>query len=477
MKYESFAAIDLDGVGEMIRAGLDPRLHDNKAMFGSLGPDFIANLDECAVSPFTGALVPPYQHFGIDSDPWMHAVLYKDGPRSFIVICQGMTSAGQLGAILLPRERLLLENRSSWYFRDVYENRIRRNLPRILNFFNWRARNLASTSPRDGKVLVCIGNERVGDYIMQMLWLSRVAAHPDFGRRFEVERLMINRASEFCDIGSLFEEFSEKSVKLNSIAHIEYHARHFRGALLSDTWPLSDKSARSDLRRRMDRVAKSKWMTPRLRAHLAELDNCPLRIWLSLELEKRVCRDQEAGLATVLRQLAETHLAPHEPIGLIFSGITGTVSGHVPSSLADVIATERKAAAAIAKNIGRNVILVVASGMNLGEKIVLADHADIVLAPIGSGSIVPSLLLQKPGVVYGYNITGYSAFAGDNTAVLDPRFLTKEPGLKGAVSRQTDDYVSYAVDWRAVKENVLSKFVYERDGRNRVSVHRRGTDA
>src|SRR5262249_10225576 len=140
--------------------------------------------------------------------------------------------AGQLGAIVLPRERVVLENRSTWYYRDIYEDRIRRNIPRIFNFFRWRARNAGCLQPDSGKILACIGNERVGDYIMQLLWLARLVGHADFRRRFEVERLLINKASEFMDLGGMFQELAQVTVKLKSATHIEYHARHFRGLLL-----------------------------------------------------------------------------------------------------------------------------------------------------------------------------------------------------------------------------------------------------
>src|SRR5438046_2750874 len=100
-RYDDTDRHAIQGAGRVTGLHLAPEVVRNLAVFSSFSRQTLRNLRTRAFSPFTGEPVEPLAHFGIDPDPWMHSILYRergDGDGHwFIVICLGLTPNSVLG--------------------------------------------------------------------------------------------------------------------------------------------------------------------------------------------------------------------------------------------------------------------------------------------------------------------------------------------------------------------------------------------
>lgn len=463
------AKLDIADRAALAAAGLHPDTGANLELFSQFSRRPLDNLRRPAISPRSGRFVSPARHFGIDSDPWMHAILYPDAEASFIVFCRGLTETSVLGGVYLPAEGLLLENRSGWYFNDVFRDTIDRNLGRATDYFA-----LPSRSPGDQRplrVTAAIGNRRVGDYIMQLAWLEELTALPP--HELTLDRVLVNRSSEFFDVGRIFPELRPILERQASAAHIEHRARHLPGSLLSDVRSLAHLDVADRLRARFARAVERLRRESGAEALTAPLAPCPITIWTAVELEKRVWAEQFQALPQILTRLAEILLEDGEPLGLVLSGLTATEDGVIPGA-DGLVARERQAHADLVRAIRWPVRVVDGAGLPLSRKAVLADRCDLVLGPIGSASVLPSMLFSKPGVLYGARAISRAGFQGpDCVMVPDERVI--ELRDRASATWTSSSSVSYSLDGRHVLEVVLETFAFVRDENRRLRPVRRRT--
>lgn len=462
--FDKFLQLDISSPSDLITNHITPGVVQNIELFQNLKFDLIGNLYEAAISPFTGKPVNPSGHFGIDSDPWMHSILYEEDGRRFIIICQGLTNTSHLGSIVLPDEKIFLNHYNSWYYSGAYLSRIKRNLPRILDYFTWRKDNmpmLPLNASQCQPLIFGVGNQRVGDFIMQLMMLDELLNHPMRGKDFELEKIFVNKNSEFIALADIFPEESGKIMTLPTSAHVEHHARFYASTLIADVRNLSDKKSLIALRKRINNWLNNKETQIKYAALLREFKECSLTVWVALELEKRVWAEQEEAIPKLIEELSKKTLRKGETIGIVFNGLTGLVENKLPPSALDIIEQEHVLARKITKSINCKVRLFDASGLSLREKIILAHQTDFVMAPIGSASLVPSLLLEKPGIVYAYDAYDRASFAGDNTIIFDPSFTKELPDIKGAIHFATAN-VSYSINWKDLYNVIVKNFNFER---------------
>jgi hypothetical protein len=427
----------------------------NLLIFNGLTADLHKSLGVSAASPYSEIYCAPVSHFGIDSDPWMHAIKYCDRGRSFFVICQGLTHCSMLGAVILPDQKLILENRESWYFLDVYNCRIERNLPRVLAYYGDPLyRDQERQGGKLSHVAVAIGNQRVGDFFMQLLWMHKLLS--DHQNSLAIDKVFVNQQSEFLNVEKIFPELGCRIERLPSITHIEYRARDLDYPLISDVIPLSDSRALDGVRSRIflslehdDCLISS------------ELENCQLVVWLSVEIEKRVWVEQRRGLAELINWLCITHLRDGDRIGIIFNGLTGLDSGIMSSTLCNDSELELRIIHDVLDLVRYPYRVVHAYGRSLRDKAHLCREVGLLIAPAGSASVLPSLIFSLPGVVYGLDIETWLPFIGWNTVAV-PEHCVCISEMAGTVDWGASSCRSYSCEPGVIIDLINRSFDAER---------------
>lgn len=456
--YDELTKIELHDVDALLEHGLVPKVGDNAHAFSGFVSDVATNLATQAISPFSGAHVPPVQHFGVDADPWMHAILFADEGRPFVVICQDLTPACVLGGILLPQAGIMLENRGTWYYRDIFQQRIRWNLPRITSFLQALGAPVVATYAPPIKLVPAIGNRRIGDFFLQLAWLCQLLDGNSDGKRCEIDRILVNRTSDFFDLTELFEDYRDRILVLDSTGHVEYYARGTQATLVSCGVQLSDRAAVELLKARIRAYVRRHACPAAVAGELEVLRGCAASVWLSLDSEKRVFVEQRANLTAVLERFFAVPLGPDGVLGLVFNGMTGTEGGGVPQELTEVAAREREIAAEIAADLSCDARLIDLSGRSLREKAHFAARAGFVLAPVGSASVLPSLIFDRPGLVYGYKGSRTGSFAGEETVLLSDQHVSRAADVKGRVDWGNDSSVSYSIRLEPMLEALERNF-------------------
>jgi hypothetical protein len=469
--FEAFQNISLSDEEALLQHSLHPDVVTNAKLFSSMKKDIFDNFGCAAISPFSGKKLYPVTHFGIDSDPWMHSVLYSDNGKEFIVVCQGLTHHSLLGSIIIPKQKLFLNNHEGWYYSGAFRSRIERNLPRILNYFHYIKRKpVDPVKKNELRINFAIGNNRVGDFIMQLLLLNELLTYDDPVKKIQIENVFVNRESEFMEVELLFPELKQVIKKLPSFAHIEYHTRHYPGILFSDVRVLTNKV---QLRAVQDRI--SNWLNKEtkrtdLPEEILKIKNCDFSIWIALELEKRVWAEQEEGLVNIIKSLSEQLVGKNGTFGIVFNGLTSCVNYPMNSGLQGIINKERVIFERMKKLLPSNVHMCFAGGMNLSDKMILGHYTDFVCAPIGSASIVPSLLLNKPGIVYAYDAQDRASFAGPNSSMFDNSQMIAMNDLKAEVAFDTANQ-SYSFNWQDLMVKLEEEFIFDKN-KQRVSVRK-----
>jgi hypothetical protein len=452
----------IQGVGLDPDDPIAPEVTDNLRVFSRFGRDTLANLRTMAYSPFDGETVEPLAHFGVDSDPWMHAILYCDGSgRHFIIICLGLTYDSVLGGVYLPESRLVLENLDSWYYPEIFRTHMVWNLPRILSYFNHYLAEKTPSRPPASEIVLALGNNRLGDYLMQLNWLSDVVEHQsDFVS--SVTRVLVNRQSNFFEPGRLFPEISGRIVELESRGHIEHSIREGHPTLISSGLPLSDPVGTPLLKRRLQRYASGEIAAGRAPADFSLLQSCALTIWISFELEKRVWVEQIEGLTEILSRFAKAHLRGSETLGLVVNGMTGVERGKPSRVVRGMLPRERELVRSIADALDVPVVIVNLSGRSLREKTPFASQVGFVLAPVGPASLIPSLFFDRPGLVYGNLVDDLRSNAGPATVRLDKSLVADVPAVKGTIDWENSQCVSYSIRWEEILAELDRRFVFNR---------------
>ncbi len=459
-EYNFYENVDIKNSEALAMHGLSRNVVKNVVLFSSLHDDTLTNFSCRAISPFSGKLVAPVKHFGIDSDPWMHSILYEDGDDEFIILCQGLNNASLLGSIVLPHKKLFINNYEGWYYDGAYLSRIEMNLPRVLNYFRYcRRKSKLNDTNKIIHLNFAIGNQRVGDFIMQLLMLNELLSHKFYWKKIMVDNIFVNLKSEFMEVETLFPELKSKIIKLSSVSHIEYHVRHYDGILFSDVRVLTNKKQVTNLQKRIGEWLHKNMET--LPPYVKKIKACKFTIWVALELEKRVWLEQEEGLINLITDFCNRLCCRNnERLGIVFNGITGYVKQPLNDTLNDIVQQERSIFDRIKKAVPHNVHMHFAGGSVLTEKLLLANFCDFVCAPLGSASVVPSLLLNKPGIVYAYDATDRASFAGPLSYIFGNEHMTIRDDIKPAVSFATANQ-SYSFYWKKLIEVIEENFRFD----------------
>lgn len=458
-RYKEMTKVDIGDLEALRRCNVPEAVRNNLEIFAGLSANFYDNFRLAVVSPFTGKPVFPVKHFGIDSDPWMHAILFRDASQLFIVICKGLTQNSVLGAILIPVTKTILENRDSWYYSYILKKKIGRNIPRIISYFNSFLAQEVPVQSGPKELVAAIGNSRVGDFVMQLNWLVHILEQQPESD-FSVSKILVNGRSDFFDLSEFFKERQSMVLRLGSLGHIEYYARGAEHTLVSGAISFSQKAATSRLKRKFNEFVNRSTGEFRNSVVPLEFDKCALRLWVSFELEKRVWANQIAELGVIVDALAQKCLRKGETLALVFNGMTGIEQGNSPWYIRRLIAREQRLLDEFSARLRCDHKIFNLAGRTLRVKTLFASEVDFVVAPIGSASLIPSLIFDKPGVVYGTNSSEMRSFIGPNTLVLDEQYVTDLHELEGVVNWKTSQCVSYSIAGRDIVKFIEQNFSF-----------------
>lgn len=445
LRYSEWTKVDIRDSDALRRYGIPEVARQNLDIFSNLRVNFYENLSTRAVSPLTGKRISPLKHFGIDSDPWMHSILFRERQQFYIFICLGLTYNSVLGAIFIPGSNIILENRDSWYYSCIFKRKIGRNILRVISYFNSFLGQPPSILNGKRDLVAAVGNARVGDFIMQLSWLNYLLEEKAT-KDFSLSKILVNKRSDFFDLSELFTGQKDMVLRLQSLGHIEYYTRESDSTLVSGAFPLGHVEHMARLKEKFSEYVKKACAGSENSAVPPDFDKCALRVWLSLELEKRLWAEQIEGLSTIIDALARKYLREGETVGLVFNGMTGVEGGEMPWYICGLIAREQSLIEEIRSKLRCRHKVFNLAGKTLRVKTLFASGIDFIVAPLGSASLLPSLIFDKPGVVYGNNVSDLRSFVGRNTIILDEKNVTDVHALKGVVNwRGTGQCVSYSI--------------------------------
>ena len=283
------------------------------------------------------------------------------------------------------------------------------------------------------KLGIGLGSNRLGDYFFQLNGLCEFMLKTKPERRAHV-RYFVSKENCFWRPDKIFNEISSSIVWVKNIKEIytKAAAEGFESVMFLNRFTHDSDSSLGNL---SDSVRNLQYKN--LLDLYRESTFCLL---ISLDLEKRIWVNQ----ADVLRQAITYLRKNYNKVTVLLNGMTGTEFGHISDTLNDLINNEK----IIAENIcaGLDVRFINLSGMSLNDKCDFISGADMFIAPIGSSTMLPSLVLNKPGLV-----------VGNRSMITEPFYrkcalkTTWAPSID-SIEDMTD--VKGAISWHKDKETV-----------------------
>lgn len=180
---------------------------------------------------------------------------------------------------------------------------------------------------------------------------------------------------------------------------------------------------------------------------------------ITIRLDNRCWMEQESGFIELLRALRQDYAG----FGVIIDGInTGIAQGWTHALMS--VEAEKKIAAAITQACEDRMPLYDSIGCTVAESIVLADHADFFIAPVGAGMAKYRWIANLPGVAFSnksfstpgsYHGHLYDHFRDDAQMAWH---VGPEAVRDVEVRHGTDSRSNFSMDWRELYA-VAAKFV------------------
>lgn len=146
------------------------------------------------------------------------------------------------------------------------------------------------------------------------------------------------------------------------------------------------------------------------RAVFGELTPNASHLFLTVEAEKRVWKEQDDAVPRLLSKLRSDVGAP---LTVIVNGMTAPFGGSAPDKFQSVFDFETTIVDTIRARSPADTTFVRAFGLTIRQKLVLARSCAFSIGPVGSGSIVP-IILGMPGISY------HNKFFLDTYLPIDP---------------------------------------------------------
>ncbi len=331
---------------------------------------------------------------------------------------------------------------------DQSNRKVKTDVYRYLTLYEAYTKNYQESPIKDKGYALALGSKRLGDYLAQLNWLSRYKNNISLGcDNNEITKIFVNRSEVFFDPSILFPWLKENLEWVDSWQTI-YHESACRGfsSLFTKNYVARNKESNiRNLRKSFIEYASS-CKTPKIQGNFV--------ILISLELEKRIWVNQVEVYKAVTAKL----LNKFSSLTIIVNGMTGKEYGEESREVKKMIEKER----VLVKEMfhGFDVDLIDLSGQTLRVKSKYISIIDMFIAPIGSATILPSLIFEKPGMTVGYTsrfTPSYRSYVLDSTWIPPPESIEDFPDINGEISWPVPGQaISYSIDQGAFMTGLKS---------------------
>lgn len=272
-------------------------------------------------------------------------------------------------------------------FPEIYQNNIQ-IIERVSNLLEKYYSYSASCKSHSAKLGIGIGSDRVGDYLFQMNGLCDFILKIDPEQRANVN-YFVSKKNCFWKPDKIFKEISNNIIWVNDFNELysKASAEGFKSLVFLNK---SVDDTGSHLGLFSDSVRNLQ-----LKNQGNKSRDSAFCLLISLDFEKRIWVNQEDGLRKVITYLREKY----DKVTILLNGMTGTEFGYISEGIKNLINNEKIIAENICNELDVNLISL--AGMSLSDKCDFISSSDMFIAPIGSASMLPSLVLKKPGLVVG----------------------------------------------------------------------------
>ncbi|MFD3389351.1 hypothetical protein [Alteromonas macleodii] len=322
----------------------------------------------------------------------------------------------------------------------VNESRIERAVEEIQRY-SLRKNEKSSGTKR----VLSIGSSRVGDYVAQINWLALAIESEGIDAFLkQYSKILIDKSQSFLELSNLFPEI-QPILDFNEHFDLASNIKTFDSIEIRNAMPSSFKRNYAQLQNRFKKVP----------VYGNRFNNGTLKIFVSLELEKRVWLNQEEVIRQVVNELKKSY----QSISLVVNGMTGTCQG-IDKKVEKVINKEKQIVQQLTSQL--DVAVEDLSGRDLFDKYTAIKECHFYIAPIGSATMLPSLLIELPGITVGntemLSSQFYRGFVSDNTFIPNTTSVTDDNDLsQGLINWPTlKEKISYTVDQSVIIREVLN---------------------
>lgn len=189
-----------------------------------------------------------------------------------------------------------------------------------------------------------------------------------------------------------------------------------------------------------------------------ERQSKPSHIFISLEAEKRVWKEQEEGLAGFLNAVREK---VGEPLRVLVNGMTASYNGYVPASFKDIDEREVEIIEQLKKLGPADTVFERVFGETVQAKIEAARSCSFYAGPLGTAAMVASLL-GMPGITFHntHFIKAVRAIDPQGSRRIDPDHIENLPDQLGVAPKFDElQTISYSIDPEYFIETARTQFV------------------
>jgi len=298
-----------------------------------------------------------------------------------------------------------------------------------------------------GRTAAYLGTNRLGDFFSQLNWLSLYVEKTKSGEWDDfIDYIFIGQYGLFFDVKRLFPEFESKFFECTD--NFEAASHCLVNKLFCGLLDLS-----SNKRNYLP-------LASRLRSIVGSAGSFPIRggeikVLLSFDIEKRVWTNAAECVAAVWKELSERY----SKVIFIINGMTGYVNKERDEGIDKVIAAEKKAIENFFSGLRGELLDL--SGADALTKAAQFTEAALYIAPIGSATMLPSLLLGLPGIAVGnthmIGDTFYRSFVGEGAVLPSLNDVVDVPDVSGEISwHKPQETISYRVSPRFLVEALVS---------------------
>lgn len=181
------------------------------------------------------------------------------------------------------------------------------------------------------------------------------------------------------------------------------------------------------------------------------------RIFITLEVEKRIWREQEDALGKFLTR-ARTDLG--RPLTVYINGMGASVNGSTGGDFGDIEEAETQAVERLAQRAPGDTQFLRGFGKTIDTKIEECRNYGFFLGPLGTSSLVP-IIMDLPGITYHnrFFIDSNTMFQGHQVTRLGIEHIRNLDGFSGIAPKFDDKQnVGYSIDADFFAETAMTHF-------------------